>query len=148
MAALVEKILLASQTTLLSTGLDSLSNNALCTLGAAFDNTIGQTGDGYTLCDVELILASMTAAANSSINVWFIQAHDGTTYEDSTATIARPPDVVIPLRAITGAQRVVVKGIELPPGKFKPIALNNATGAALASSGNTIKIRPYTREYV
>lgn len=45
--ATTEKLLRSSQTTVVTgSDLNALANNALV-LSAAFDNTIGQTGDGY-----------------------------------------------------------------------------------------------------
>ena len=142
-----EKFLLGSQTTLLSTELNSLANNALA-IGSAYDNTIGQTGDGYTLCDVELLTGTWGGAptASTALALWFIQTQDGTNYEDGDAstTPARVPDVVFPLRASTSAQRIV-RRIVLPWGKFKPLLKNDATGQSMNASGNTVKVRPVTR---
>lgn len=150
MAAVVEKLLLGSQTSLLTTGLNSLANNSLA-VSSAFDNTIGQTGDGYVLCDLELVVTFGTnPTAGTGIAVWFLQTQDGTNYEDGDAstTPARAPDAVIPVRASTSAQRIIVKHVDMPPGLFKALLKNDGTGQAFAASGNTLKIRPYTREGV
>jgi hypothetical protein len=155
MAATVEKLLLGSQTSLLTTGMDALANNGLA-ISAAFDNTIGQAGDGYTLCDVELVAGFHTSAdndasptANTGIPVWFLQAADGSNYEDggTGTTPAKLPDVVFPLRAATGLQRIV-RRCALPWGPMKALAKNDGTGKALNNTGNTLKIRPVTREMV
>jgi hypothetical protein len=148
--ASLEKFYLSSQNTLLSTELNALANNALA-IGSAFDNTIGQTGDGYTLCDVELVTGTWGVAPDAStcISLWFLQAQDGTNYEDggSSITPARMPDVILPLRSDTAAQRVVKRAF-VPWGKFKPLAKNDATGQTMNATGNTIKIRMVTRQSV
>jgi hypothetical protein len=145
-----EKLLLGSQTTLLSTGLNSLANNSLA-ISSAFDNTQSQTGDGYTLCDVELVTASIGSAftAGTGFTLWFLGCQDGTNYEDGDAstTPAKLPACVFPVRAVTGAQRII-RRILLPWGLMKALLKNDGTGQALASSGNTLKIRPVTRQAV
>lgn len=144
-----EKYLLGTQTTLLSTELNSLANNALG-LGPAFDNTQAAAGDGYTLCDVELAVTYGTApAANTGVSVWLLGSQDGTTYEDGSTAItpARLPDLVFPLRAVTTAQRIV-RRVVLPFGKFKALGKNDGTGQSMAASGNTLKVRPVTKQAV
>lgn len=140
--AVTEKYLLGSVTTLMSTGLNSLASNGLV-LGSAFDNTQGQAGDGATLCDLELVVTYGTnPTANTGCSVWFLQSQDGTNYEDGDAstTPGRNPDVVFPLRAVTSAQRII-RRVWMPWGLTKPLIRNEA-GQAMASSGNTLKIRP------
>jgi hypothetical protein len=51
--------------------------------------------------------------------------------------------VVIPVAASTAAQRITRRCV-LPPGTLKPLAKNDATGQAMAASGNTLKILPLT----
>src|SRR3954468_17781018 len=104
-----EKYLLGSQTSLLTTELNSLANNGTA-LGSAYDNTAGQTGDGYTLCDIELVVTYGSApTASTGVSFWFLTTQDGTNYEDgdNSTTPGRMPDVVFPLRAVTTAQRIV-----------------------------------------
>jgi hypothetical protein len=136
---------LGSQTSVLTTELNSLANNAL-NISAAFDNTYGAAGNGYVLADVELVVQFGTnPTAGTGIAVWFLQSQDGTNYEDGDAstTPARRPDLVIPVRAVTTAQRII-RRVNLPPGKLKVLAKNDGTGQAFAASANTLKIRPYT----
>lgn len=140
--ATTELWLLGTQTTLLTTELNALVSNGLA-LGAAFNNTQGQTGGGYTLCDVELVVTYGTApTANTGVSVWFLGTQDGTNYEDGDTgtTPGRLPDVVFPLRAVTTAQRIL-RRVLMPWGLFKPLAKNDGTGQAMAATGNTLKIR-------
>lgn len=149
MAATVEKFLLGSQTSLLTTGLNSLANNGLA-ISSAFDNTIGAAGDGYALCDLELVVTYGSApTAGTGVSVWLVGSQDGTNYEDGDASItpARLPDAVFPLRAVTTAQRII-RRVALPWGLMKATLKNDGTGQAMAASGNTLKLRPVTREAV
>jgi hypothetical protein len=151
--AIVDKYLLGSQATLITTG-GAAANNTLCK-GSAWDNTQGATGDGYTLCDLEFVGTYGSApTANTGISVWFLATQDGTNYEDgdgsvsggSDVTPARAPDAVLPLRAVTTAQRVV-RPVMLRWGKFAPLLKNDGTGQSL-NSGATLKIRPVTSQGV
>lgn len=150
MPAVVEKFLLGTQTTLIDTGLNSMANNALV-LGSAFNNTIGQTGDGYTLCDVELYFPSMggTPTANTGFTLWMLGTQDGTNYEDGDASVtpAKLPSCVFPIRAVATAQRII-RRVSLAWGLWKPLLKNDGTGQSLAATLNTLKIRPVTRESV
>ncbi len=147
--------LTASGTTVLSTELNSLANNALVvsSVGGSsgiFDNTIGDSGvsNGYLLGDVEGHFAAFGTAptAFTCLSLWFLQTIDGTNYEDgsSSLTPARAPDVVIPFQNSTNAQRCILHNVPLPAGKFYVLAQNAGSGQAMASSGSTVKIRPYT----
>lgn len=147
--ATTAKYLLGNQSTLLSTELNSLANNSLA-LGNAFDNTVGQAGDGYVLCDVELVVTYGTApTANTGCSVWFLSTQDGTNYEDgsSSVTPARLPDVVFPVRAVNTTQRII-RRVLLPWGVLKPLLKNDGTGQAMASSANTLKVRPVTYQNI
>lgn len=149
----VEKNLLGSVTTLITTG-GTVANNTLA-IGSAFNNTVGQTGDGYTLCDLEFVGAySVAPTANSGLTFWFLMSQDGTNYEDGDGASggggdvvpARAPDVVFPLRAVTTSQRII-RQARLPWGLWKPLLRNDATGQTLGT-GATVKIRPVTPEGV
>lgn len=144
--AQTERWLLGTQTTVISTAANSLANNTNVA-GSVYDNTAGAAGDGYTLCDVELVVTFGTApTAGTGVSVWFLQSSDGTSYEDGSASVtpARAPDLVLPVRAVTTAQRIVRQAV-LPWGLLTPLLRNDGTGQAFAASGNTLKIRPVTR---
>jgi hypothetical protein len=144
-----EKYLLGVQSTLLSTELNTLASNSLA-LGAVFDNTQLQPGDGYTLCDLELVVTYAVApAVNTGCSLWLLGAQDGVIYEDgdTVTTPARLPETVFPVRAVTTAQRII-RRIWLPWGRLKPLLKNDGTGQTTAATGNTLKIRPITRQGV
>ncbi len=130
--------------TALSTGLDALGNNNHA-LSAAIDNSTNKR----FYADLELVLASvdLSAQTNPAVYIWVINYVDGANYEDGAAGTpgtnpARPPDAIIPLRAINGAQRAAKRLVSIPPSNFK-ILLQNKTGAALAANSNTLKYQTY-----
>jgi hypothetical protein len=130
--------------TLMSTELDSLANNTTAIASGTYTNTNGNPWGLF-----ELVCQYGTApTANTVIGLWLLSAIDGTNYEDGSGIEpARSPDVMWRVRAVTTAQRVTVVG-RLRPGIQTPLARNLGTGQTLASSGNTIKVLPYTFEGV
>lgn len=132
--------------TALSTELNSLANNS----NAIKASALALTTANYVLAEAELVVTfGSTPTANTSVSVWFLREIDGTNYEDGSASVTPPrnPDVVIPIRATTNAQRIIKQCI-LPPGNFKPLIRNDGTGQAFAATGNTLKIRPLTLQSV
>lgn len=149
--ATTTKYILGTQGNLLTTELNSLANNAYTAAGTTYDNTQGQTGDGYTLCDIEGVFTfGANPTANTGITVWLLVSQDGTNFEDTpTATIGlgRAPDVFLPVTSGQTGTRVI-RRIQAPWGKFKAVAQNTGTGQTLAATANTIKIRPVTPQGV
>lgn len=129
--------------TLLSSELDSLANNS----NAVHSTNVTFTSAGFLRAELELVASySVAPTANTCVLVWLLREVDSTNYEDGGASVTpgRPPDAVFPLRSVTGAQRIIVL-IDLPPGAVKPLLRNDGTGQAMASSGNTLKVRPFTQ---
>jgi hypothetical protein len=125
----------------LTTELNSMANNAL-----VLSSAVSLSETGYLECDVEVYCTfGVAPTSNTGFSIWFLKVIDGTNYEDggTSVTPGRAPDIVIPVRAVTTAQRIINFGF-LPPGNFKVLIKNDATGQALASSGNTLKIIPRT----
>lgn len=147
MATTLKQVVGAAAVTLASTELSSLANNTnvISSVGGtsgAFNNVSGGTTnlDGYVRGEFELNLASLTVTAGGSVKVWFITEIDGTNYEDGASTTpARNPDIIFPLNSGTGAQRVIRRA-RLPAGQWKVLVRNDAIGASLGASGNTLKV--------
>lgn len=136
--------------TVMSTDLNNMANNALVVAAADFDNAAGGTGDGFTMAEYEAVFTFGTApTAGTVLAGWWLATPDGTNREDGSTSItpARAPDFVFPVRAVTTAQRIVVDA-PLPVGAVRMLLKNDGTGQALAASGNTVKIRPYTYDGV
>ena len=122
-------------------GTSTLANNSLVISGV-----ITITSAGYTraVCELAMPAPSGTVTANTAVSVWMLRQVDGTNYEDGdgSTTPARFPDMVFPLRAVSGAQRVELPSIELPPGLFKALVKNDGTGVTLNTTW-TLKCLPY-----
>lgn len=146
--------LLGSPVTLLSTELNSLASSAtagaISSVGGAsgvFNNTFGGGGlGGYTLGQFELVLGSPAGSltAFTAASIWFLTEVDGTDYEDGGASVipARRPDVIIPVRAVGTAQRIIIVAY-MPPSNWFAL-LSQSTGQTWAASGNTLKVTPAT----
>lgn len=135
---------LASPASLLTTELNSLANNTASSASSAYDN---QTNLDL-LCDLILELASFSPSTGGRIDIYILPSYDGgTNYLNPSAADVRVQAhqlwVSIPLSATAAtAQKHYVRGVALPPQRFK-VVIDNQSGAALASSGNTLKISSY-----
>lgn len=131
----------AAIATLLSTGLNSLANGSRAISSAITDNR-----EQYA--DFELVVTFGSApAADSPIYLYFIKQIDGTNYEDGSTSLtpSAAPDVIFTVRAVTSAQREIRSRVVLPNGTFE-VLLVNASGQAMAASGNTLKWITYCDE--
>lgn len=130
---------------------NSLANGS-SVLSSVADITNGTALDLFA--DFSVSLGSITVAAPSYLGVFLFPLNeDGTTYGDgqlaSGTGAAKTPGAnywVGNIIAPNGAAAIVgaVTRIILPPGSFRFVVQNNL-GAALASSGNTLKYRTYNR---
>lgn len=139
-----------TESTVMSTGLNSLANNENV-VSSEIDNSV----DLYLFDDVEWHHATMTYApdADSVIELYCVSQNlDGTGYEDGEDGTIDPPQVnlvgVFNIRdGVTAAQTHILRQIPISPAKYKYIVINK-TGQTLASSGNTLKIKPYRYQTV
>ena len=132
--------------TALDTALNSMANNTNVLSSAVSFETADQ---GMQFCEGELVVTFGSApTANTSFCCWLLREIDGTNYEDggTSVTPTRPPDLIFTVRAVTTAQRIIAV-CDLPPGTVKALLRNDGTGQAIASSGNTLKIRPLTESF-
>lgn len=127
--------------------LNSLANNGNALGAVVIDNQSSALREFEIAFDLYLASVDLSSQTTLAVYIWLIESLDGgTTYEDGGASVspARRPDVIIPLRAVNGAQRVRGR-CTLPPGNFK-VLVGNRSGAALASSGNTLQYAVYSDE--
>ena len=129
----------ATGTVLLTTALNSLASSGNSTASTAFDNGTLR----YTRADVQLYLAAQGSARTSGaiVTLFMLTRTDGTNY-DTLSDLTAEPVAVFALDAATAARYVTVRGLTLPPENVQ-FFLRNGTGQALASSGNTVTMRPY-----
>jgi len=134
--------------------LTSLADNEWTDLGDEIDNTSNK----YPFADIEIVLGSAAfTGLDSGVEVYLVPTIDGTNYPDWTgnSTADAPGQqhyyaTFLPISASTSAKRVASDPqamIRLPQGKYKP-AVRSRANVALASSGNTLSIRPYSLDSV
>jgi hypothetical protein len=133
--------------TVLDTGLNTLA----ATTGKAISGALDNTTDLAIWADLELVVTfGSNPTAGQVVEVYLVPSVDGTNYADGDASIAPPyPSLVaaFPVRAVTTAQRIAFRGVQLPPGLYK-YQVSNKTGQAFAASGNTLKERRYGTQAV
>lgn len=132
-----------NNTTLLSTEMNSLANNA----NAVHASSVAVSNAGYLDGELELLVTFGTApTANTPIYVWFLREIDGTNFEDGSASVTptRVPDAIFTVRAVTTAQRITQTVYDIPPGNIRTLVRNSGTGQSFAASGNTLILRPKT----
>lgn len=131
-------------------GLNSAVDDEYTNLSDEIDNR----STGWPVADIELYLASAAFTGDDSIIVVFIiPSVDGTNYPTWTGNVStyeqENDNYVVGSVTTSGAtavQRMALRRVALPPGKFK-FAFRNESGVTLASSGNTAKFSPYGTRY-
>jgi hypothetical protein len=140
-APIITKQLTGSPSTLLT--LTTLTNNSWSTVGSNFNNTVGQTGDGYLFCELQGAFTFAAApTAGSAVQVMLLRSQDGTTFEDtSTATVklGRLPNVTLPVTSGQATTKVTLE-IKCPPGIFRAQALNDGTGQTMTTGSITMRM--------
>lgn len=125
---------------LLTTELNTLSNGSFATAGSAYDNT-----DKDFWGDFELVAdAAGNFTGGATCDLYFITAIDGTNY----AGTGGPPPGAFAGSFVMQAEhpgRYILRGIPLPPCKFKAY-FKNGSGQNFAASGNTLKMLPYSQQ--
>lgn len=126
--------------------LDSLADNEWTSLSDEIDNS----SNLYAYADLEVVLGSAAfTGADSELEIFLVPSVDGTNYPDWTDNVTTEEQEneahyvgAVRTSGATAAQRLVLRSVELPNGKYK-YGFRNRTGVALAASGNTVKWRPH-----
>lgn len=136
---------LAEAQTALSGDLDGDTNDTWSGLSAEFDNST----NGYMFMDIEVYLASAAfAGADSAYEIYVVPSLDGVSFPDTTNTGTTAGQEnnqyfvgSVTIESGTAAARQVIRGVEVPNGKWKMFG-RNRTNVTLGS-GNTVKWRPW-----
>ncbi len=128
---------------ILTTELNSLGNNTMCSASADYDNSTNLN----IYADIELVLASLSPSAGAYVAVYILEAPDNSNYPAQSDADLRLTTTqllcIIPIGTTAStAQRVTVRNLVLPPSHFK-LKLDNQTGVSLNASGNTLKLLAY-----
>lgn len=132
----------ASTQTAMSGELDGLADGGGALADAAIDNAVGLD----QFADFELLVTFVDAPGDGgSVSLWLLPALDGVHFADGDASTAAQAHLQVgafQARAGATAQRLHLRGVVLPPLKFKPL-IRNAAGQAFASTGNALRYRTY-----
>lgn len=136
----------AAAQTALGAELNTLANDTWSALSAEIDNSL----NGYMFMDVEFDLASITpTGADAAIELYLVPSIDDTQYPAYTETGTADEQEnnqyfvgSVTLSLDAEIQIHTIRGIELPPGKFK-LGVRNRANVSLAASGSTVKWRPW-----
>jgi hypothetical protein len=129
--------------TVLSTELNALANNTLSAASAAINNASNLD----ILANLELVLAALSPTTGAYIDIYIAEAVDGSNYPTPSGADARLQLTMKLCTFFLGvtastAQRITIRGVELPPTTFK-LYLDNQAGVTLGATGNTLKLLPY-----
>jgi len=125
--------------------LNALANDEWTDLSDAIDNSVSR----YLYADFDIVLGSVVfAGADSALELYLVPAIDGTTYADwvGDGIVDEQQQNIHFIGAVTtsgasGAQKLALRKIELPPGLWK-LGVRNRTNIALHAT-NTISWRPW-----
>jgi hypothetical protein len=138
----------SSPNVVLSTELNSLAATTGKAVSGALDN-----GALLNLwADLELsVNFSIAPTAGTVIEVYLLPSIDGgTTYPDGSASVLPQAALYVGgfvVRAVTGVQIMVVRGVVLPPGDYKYL-VQNTTNKAFPASGSTMRESTYQMQSV
>ena len=124
----------------------SLADDEWTDLSDVVDNSANL----WLFSDWEFVCTSVAfTGADSAIEMYLLPAVDGTVYADwtgdGTADLQEHNVHFVgsfTTSGTTAAQQLSLRGVELPPGKFK-IGVRNRGGIVLAASGSTLSYRPW-----
>ena len=127
--------------------LTSLTNDEYTDLSDEIDNSTNK----YYMVDLDIVLGSAAfTGTDSGIEIYLIPSVDGTNYPTWTGNGTTDEQEnngfyagFATTTGTTAAQRMTVRDIEIPNGKYK-WGFRNRGNVTLASSGNTISWRPHS----
>lgn len=130
-------------TSALSTELNSLAATSGKAISAALDNS----GDLDLFADLELAVTFGTApTVGTVVEVYLLPSIDGgTVYPDGSTSVLPQSSLYVggfAVRAVTTAQKMVLRGVALPPGFYKWL-VQNTTNIAFPASGSTLRQNTY-----
>jgi hypothetical protein len=138
----------SSPNVVLSTELNSLAATTGKAISAPLDN-----GALLNLwADLELsVNFSVAPTAGTVIELYLLPSIDGgTTYPDGGTSVLPQSSLYVAgfvVRAVTGVQVMIVRGVVLPPGDYKYL-VQNTTNKAFPASGSTVREATYQMQSV
>lgn len=144
-ASTIKQLQYETINSVMTTELNSLANNT-----RAISSAEGADGTAADLLgDWELVATWGTnPTVDTCVDLYLVRSADGTNYEDGDASLRPAADSYagcFQVRAVTSAQRMVIRDVPMPPGLYKAVIWNNV-GQTMAASGNTLKVRTHNRQ--
>lgn len=144
---------LGAQTTVINGADVAPTLKGLASAGQKLGIEVNNATNRNMYADFELLCKFQAApTVGGYVALYLIQALDGTNYADGNDSIAPPATALVgtfPVRAVTDAQRVVVRHALLPATKFKPLVINKSGQAMTNVDGeNVLTLRTYNEEIV
>lgn len=143
MAATIQLAPYRGLSTVMSTELNSLASST----GKAISSTIDNSTNLDLFDDLELTVTFASApTAGTVVELYVIPSLDGgTTYPDASTSVLAQSSLYVggfAVRAVNTIQRMVIRGVALPPGSFKYF-VQNTTNQAFPASGSTLERNSY-----
>jgi hypothetical protein len=129
-----------SRGNVLSAELNNLSNDTITAVGTEVDNSTNHDTLGWL--EINVTFGSAPTDASPTLNLGISYAPDGTNYASPYVTGFIDQDgsqIIVPVRKVTSAQRLVVGPFSLDPAKLK-FQLDNQTGVSFPASGSTVEL--------
>lgn len=125
--------------------------NSLTSTGSALSSAVDNDTDLDLYMDIEGLFTFGTGpTAGSVLEVYLVSSLDATNFEDGSTT-----GPIVPangyvgcfvLRSVTTAQRMIIRGVAVPPTDFKLMVVARTTGQTAAASGNTVRALFYKEQ--
>jgi hypothetical protein len=121
--------------------------NALASSGRAISSAIDNSSNLDLFDDLELTVTFATApTADTAIELYLVPSLDaGTSYADGSSTVTPQSALFVGgfvVRNVNTIQRMIVRGVALPPGFFKYL-VRNGTNQAFPATGSTLERNSY-----
>jgi hypothetical protein len=135
-------------TSILTTELNALASGTGKAISAAVDNSANLD----LFDDLQLsVTFAVAPTVGSVVEVYVLPSIDGgTDYADGSTSILPQSGLYVggfAVRAVTTAQKMVLRGVALPPGQFKYF-VQNTTNQAFPATGSTLERNPYQLQSV
>jgi hypothetical protein len=137
-----------SAVTILSTEMNSLANNTPTAASSEYDNSSNL--NVYAWFELAATFAVSPNGVPPMVDLYMTRALDGTNHETGLAASGGANQQHLYLGSFqvlgnTGAQRITLGPVLLPPSKLK-FYIDNRSGQAMTSSGHTLKMYPANLE--
>jgi hypothetical protein len=132
----------------MTTELNSLASSTGKAISSAIDNSTNLD----LFDDLQLTVTFASApTAGTVVELYLLPSIDGgTDYADGSTSVLAQSSLFVggfAVRAVTTIQKMILRGVALPPGLFK-YQVQNTTNQAFPASGSTLERNPYQLQSV